>query len=292
MSNRTCCIEGCAKLAHSRGMCTMHYQRLYHSGSLEKITFKKECKGCGSEFSSAHSNKKFCADKCRNAYHYRSRINKGDLTCRICGGNMTKHSSSAPQGEAAHKECRTKDRPGLTDCPICGIAFMPKPSRNTWTRSCSKPCAMRLAIREGKHNLQDGKQVGRDPEKLRISYEKSTRRRRAKIAGVPSEPYTREEIAERDNWTCWLCFEPIDKTLEWPHRLSASVDHMKPLARGGSDLKSNVRISHLTCNVSKGDKTIEEYREWKAGESDGREKTITSSKGSQGLRDGSTAVLF
>ena len=77
-------------------------------------------------------------------------------------------------------------------------------------------------------------------------------RRRARKQNAPvGQPYTKAEIYERDNWTCLICGEAIDPSLSWPDLMSASVDHIKELYKGGSDCATNVRSTHLTCNLSR-----------------------------------------
>lgn len=51
---------------------------------------------------------------------------------------------------------------------------------------------------------------------------------------------------------CALCGMPIDKSLRFPDPMSASVDHIIPIARGGhpSD-PSNLQLTHLICNQQK-----------------------------------------
>jgi len=45
-------------------------------------------------------------------------------------------------------------------------------------------------------------------------------------------------------------------------RLTAfSVDHATPRTRGGSNDLSNLKAACMSCNMSKGSKTVEEYRE-------------------------------
>lgn len=78
------------------------------------------------------------------------------------------------------------------------------------------------------------------------------RRRRAALRGVPSEPYTLAEIAERDGFCCRLCDVPVDMGLPWPDRWSASIDHAIPLVLGGHDTRANVQLAHLVCNSRKG----------------------------------------
>ena len=60
------------------------------------------------------------------------------------------------------------------------------------------------------------------------------RRRRARV------------LAPQRIW-CHLCGEEIDKTLRAPHPLSASADHVHPVASGGSQ-HGALAPAHLICN--------------------------------------------
>lgn len=64
------------------------------------------------------------------------------------------------------------------------------------------------------------------------------------------------DVHTRDNWTCQLCLLPIDPERAWPDRMSASVDHIIPLVRGGAHAMHNVQSAHLGCNSSKGDREM------------------------------------
>ena len=56
---------------------------------------------------------------------------------------------------------------------------------------------------------------------------------------------------------CGICGKPVDFSLKYPHPLSACVDHIIPVAKGGhpSDL-DNLQLAHWTCNRQKSDKLI------------------------------------
>jgi 5-methylcytosine-specific restriction endonuclease McrA len=77
----------------------------------------------------------------------------------------------------------------------------------------------------------------------------SQARRRALMAGVPSEPYTRLEIYERDGGCCYLCSKPVAFTV-------FEVDHVIPISAGGSNTRANVATSCRRCNRRKGARVL------------------------------------
>jgi 5-methylcytosine-specific restriction endonuclease McrA len=77
-------------------------------------------------------------------------------------------------------------------------------------------------------------------------------RRRARKLQLPVEDFTDLEIYERDQWTCGICRQPVDRDLRWPDPLSASLDHIVPLFRDGHHTRANTQLAHLTCNIRKG----------------------------------------
>lgn len=81
---------------------------------------------------------------------------------------------------------------------------------------------------------------------------KNRQKRDAVKFGPGHEKFSRSEVFDRDGWICQLCGEPVDPTLEWPHPMSASLDHCRPLSRGGEHTKSNSQCSHLVWNTRKG----------------------------------------
>ena len=62
---------------------------------------------------------------------------------------------------------------------------------------------------------------------------------------------------------CWICHEPVDKTLSGRHRMGPTIDHIKPRSLGGSVYSpSNCALSHQKCNAGRGSPTPLRSREW------------------------------
>ncbi len=88
---------------------------------------------------------------------------------------------------------------------------------------------------------------------------------RRRHTGRPWERIRKLVIDESD--VCWLCGRGVNKDLPYPHPMSASVDLVVPLSRGGNFLdRENLRLAHLYCNESRGNRPVfsrrPQSREW------------------------------
>lgn len=54
---------------------------------------------------------------------------------------------------------------------------------------------------------------------------------------------------------CGICGREVNFRLKWPHPMSACIDHIIPVAKGGhpSDI-NNMQLAHMSCNRQKSDK--------------------------------------
>lgn len=112
-------------------------------------------------------------------------------------------------------------------CVICNKEFKTKrPGKQTDSRKCSM--ILKNMRRADQHHVR------------------KTREKRAFVKRV-----NRLSIYKRDGWICQLCHKKVDPLLGHPHPLSASIDHILPLANGGTHEPRNVQLAHLICNCKK-----------------------------------------
>lgn len=64
-------------------------------------------------------------------------------------------------------------------------------------------------------------------------------------------PRLRRQVVERYGYFCWYCFKDTPQP---------EIDHIHPLARGGTDDFSNLVTACRPCNNAKGTKTTLEWR--------------------------------
>lgn len=98
-----------------------------------------------------------------------------------------------------------------------------------------------------------------NPERMAELNRIKNARRRARKRDAFVEDVPRFEIFERDNWECRIlgCLYPgilVNPDASWPDPLSASVDHVIPLAKGGLHERVNLVCAHLHCNIVKRDR--------------------------------------
>jgi hypothetical protein len=199
----------------------------------------RTCQHCSKSFRPKHGKyTTFCSRDCSFAFkagHKKPRFCTVYFPiCSHCGGIFTARKYT---DRFCSAECRPKPiyipKPIRTiACVSCGCAMKTLPGRGS-TRLYCDPCA-EIAKRDTRNAA------------------KRLRKARRKDAFV--ERVIRQRIYERDRWKCGICKRKVDPSLEVPHPLSKTIDHIIPLSKGGTHEPRNVQLAHFICNSKRSNK--------------------------------------
>lgn len=200
--------------------------------------------------------------------------NRPDTPCSTCGKLLWSSDTSASADQRVCRPCRrargsqTNGTVLTADCVVCGASFTFVKAGGIKPKTCSAACRKARQAeaarsrRKGRPCEDCGTVVSTSGgvvlcrpcarERVREVYRRNNRRRRAALRGAASEPYTLDEIAERDRYRCQLCLCQVDMEIPAPDPASPSIDHVLPLSAGGDDVRANVQLAHYGCNSAKG----------------------------------------
>lgn len=196
-----------------------------------------------------------------------------------CGGRVFIGPGSLPAGQAMCRSCRRQRRGyepdrGTCVCVACGREFPfarqagggLRPPKKTCSEDCRREASRRRFVQIGRRhrNVEHpcpgcgqatmGHPQARCESCARTLYlERNRRRNMRRRGGRPrTKRMTLTELGDRDGWRCHLCKKRVDRRLKWPDLMSASQDHLIPVADGGSDEPENIALAHWICNSRRG----------------------------------------
>lgn len=91
-------------------------------------------------------------------------------------------------------------------------------------------------------------------------YEQRKRRNRPDKDGKDRSTFMRyrarilRDCKEVGYINCSICGLPINISLHYPHPWSLTIDHVLPIAKGGTTKDGNLQPAHFKCNRRKGEK--------------------------------------
>lgn len=233
------------------------------------------CKHCHQEYETIHKDRnQYCSRKCafKDIYnwHRGGRVRDADIIDRVCISCGKVYQDCPFLSDYCSVQC--KERGAKLVCNVCEQIFYGRPNM----LCCSDECRlqrkrdqyeryMTQKIGDRTYICQEcGKQfIAPYGDKRRAFCSRKcgkrhagrihNMKRKAQKRGLPSENLDPLQVFERDGWRCGICKKHVNKSLEFPHPRSASLDHIIPLARGGPHTWENVQLAHLACNNRKRD---------------------------------------
>lgn len=236
----------------------------------------RECEQCHAAYEPRHKSARFCSLRCANIQKNINRWSAIPRVCPACTGPLTPrpgHSyrtycsrecaravqalaqrrqravrQAARKAERVARQTvklieRTPAPRKCKSCVVCGSEFVALDGRGGLS-TCSRACRTQRELDVRKAYRKKRRALGVD--------DKGKGRKRAKRFGVAYERVDRHRVYERDGWECQLCQKAIDRNATVPHPLSATLDHITPMSKGGAHTYANVQAAHFACNTAKG----------------------------------------
>lgn len=224
MTKRTCVFDGCAKPYRAKGMCSTHYNRTFDPERHAPVA--TPCTVCGKvvmKHKAYAGRRPVCSSRCRRFVQFGAFGHEGkELVGPIQVEKSTEADvtvvASTPRGFVSHS------------CGHCGVGFLfDWRTTGTAPRFCTVRCTRRW------HRARH-------------------RRRQGRFAPTRAE---RLAIYERDDWTCQLCFEPVEPDADPASDWFPTLDHIEcqSWALVPDHSPSNLRLAHRWCNSVRGDES-------------------------------------
>jgi len=155
-------------------------------------------------------------------------------TARYCGSrcvNLARYDriGRVPPKPRTPRELKPRStRVYILDCSICDTTFV---TMHTAQHTCPSTLCKATA------------------RQRRMQAKSSRRRARMKDAFV--EDVHPHIVFARDGYRCHICGKKVNRKAAVPHPLAPTIDHLVPLALGGTHEPLNARTAHFICNAMK-----------------------------------------
>ena len=251
-----CSVDGCTNPIRRNGFCNSHSARVRRNGAHER-----RCKTCSGAIPfEAGVGLRYCSDACRPT----CKVEGCELPCLAKGLCKEHYRRVASNGSVSRK------------CLTCGCEFAVGNTRGR--KYCSDKCAPKCSAIGCEDRAEDsgycgrhgtiyrrigdvpsldyvctlcGRQVRRDPN---ARFVKRGRKCCTECAAKTRRDHKkfRDAVIASGSAICGICGDDIALSLRWPDAMSLSIDHIIPLARGGTNEDHNLQPAHLRCNFRKG----------------------------------------
>lgn len=251
----------------------------------------KRCERCGKEYMPNKLTawkQRFCSDQCRRAVTVK--LSPHWYTCRHCGKQY--QAKAKDRNTCCSRECWyawLRDNPQLgpepaqetMPMPLCEVCGQPVSNRNAklcGSDECAKAHYLRLAAAASTRDRSPRacKECGevfvpeygdrRQRYCSSICAERHNGRigkakRRAVERGVDADNIDPFAVCGYYKWTCYICGRKTPRSLRGTtDPLAPEVDHIVPLAKGGTHTWSNVACACRECNQKKHDGELGQLR--------------------------------
>ena len=222
----------------------------------------KSCLHCGVVFTPEHSRgQKYCTRMCKNAASLKRRAEAGDVCSEddCFEGTHAKGLCNKHYVRSRYWESKALEGPILATCEECGADFE---AATKGKRFCSGRCARRARyerVKSGHYGVcsVDGCLRGRWAKGLCVLHYRREHFPEVERCDRFSQAQ-RDAIYSRDGFVCYLCGCTVQTGGDYNADDAATLDHVIPRSKGGSDEDENLRTCCRLCNSLKADSVLDD----------------------------------
>lgn len=212
------------------------------------------CPVCSHVFEPRRHGQKYCSVECRGRRPSRLGNHRKERCCEICG---ELYRPTYAKQRTCGRRCGEALRRSVTGTLPVVPRPLPKPRKRSEPKYPAWRIFLPLCVVCGRrfatpHTVTTCSDRCRETKRLEDKRE-AKQRRRARQRDAFVAPVNRRRIFERDKWRCGLCGKAVKRGAIAPHPLSPTIDHVIPLAKGGTHEPANVQTAHYICNSRKSD---------------------------------------
>ena len=214
-----CSTDGCDRPVLGRGLCATHYSYWHRRQKKHTVT----CEECGETKAAPRKDQRYCSRPCASRAKFRAAARSQRRPRDLVPYTGPRHQPPP----TVH--VKTKNRLTSGQCRVCQQWFVSQHLDVTCSAKCRK---VRLA--DQRRTLKE--------------------RRRATKRNAYRADVSRASVFASDGYRCHLCGKKTDPTKKTPHPKAPTIDHVIPLAAGGTHEPNNCRTACFLCNATKGDR--------------------------------------
>jgi len=212
--------------------------------------------------------KKSCVCQWCNKTYIPKQANRNKYGSRECGFKGLSKKRSLKAKARLEQKRAARDQSLTKRCEYCGATFK---GQTTKKRYCSVRCCGRAAHRRNyvpkpmiaRECFHCGKPFETKRSRFcskRCGNRHNEKRREARERKAFVSEVSFDEIVKRDGGTCQLCGREVSLDRMAPDPLSPVLDHILPLACGGTHEPKNTQLAHFLCNSRKGARGADQLR--------------------------------
>lgn len=249
---------------------------------LKNFKYKRVCKNCGKEYETIRHQSKFCSESCRGKYNRRNRGHERE--CEQCGKVFYKYKEQRFCTDICYNKHVKENSMPKVEWKTAKDYYIPKPKKVKVCVNCNEEYKMhapdgkycsyecRLEYNQKQREVYNKKckECGKwfsttnrikffcstgCKDKSHYRKKETIRRERILKNGRVDWDISIERLMKRDKGVCHLCGNKVNLNLDTNDDYYGSVDHVRPISKGGTHTWENVKLAHRICNSYKSDET-------------------------------------